>query len=313
MHRNRRNISDGLHIPDLTEQLFFRENAVRILRKEGQQIELFRCKLLLLSVHPHAACRLVNLDAADLHNIILFLAVSDQTVVPCQMRFHARNQLTRRKWLRHIIIRTKAEVKDGKVLGVTLENVPAFLYKPNQKVVIDGKEITFDISFGGSFFALVDTDKLGLVDEINEKTVPYLTQLGMKLLHTINKEIKVQHPRLDITSVDLIEFYGHNVSPDANKRNVVIFGEGSADRSPCGTGTSAKLGTLYAKGELKVGEPFIYESFMGTKFKGVIEKEVDECGYKAVIPLITGTAYLTGEATYAIDPIDPLKYGFIVG
>ena len=67
------------------------------------------------------------------------------------------------------IIRTKAEVKDGKVLGVTLENVPAFLYKPNQKVVIDGKEITFDISFGGSFFALVDTDKLGLVDEINEK------------------------------------------------------------------------------------------------------------------------------------------------
>ena len=211
------------------------------------------------------------------------------------------------------IIRTKAEVKDGKVLGVTLENVPAFLYKPNQKVVIDGKEITFDISFGGSFFALVDTDKLGLVDEINEKTVPYLTQLGMKLLHTINKEIKVQHPRLDITSVDLIEFYGHNVSPDANKRNVVIFGEGSADRSPCGTGTSAKLGTLYAKGELKVGEPFIYESFMGTKFKGVIEKEVDECGYKAVIPLITGTAYLTGEATYAIDPIDPLKYGLIVG
>ena len=112
MHRNRRNISDGLHIPDLTEQLFFRENAVRILRKEGQQIELFRCKLLLLSVHPHTACRLVNLDAADLHNIILFLAVSDQTVVPCQMRFHARNQLTWGKRLCHIVIRTKAQSAD---------------------------------------------------------------------------------------------------------------------------------------------------------------------------------------------------------
>lgn len=211
------------------------------------------------------------------------------------------------------IIRTKAEVKDGKVLGVTLENVPAFLYKPNQKVVIDGKEITFDISFGGSFFALVDTDKLGLVDEINEKTVPYLTQLGMKMMEKINKEIKIQHPRLDITTVDLVEFYGHNVSPDADKRNVVIFGEAQADRSPCGTGTSAKLGTLYAHGEIGIGEPFIYESFMGTKFKGVIKEEVDECGYKAVIPLITGSAYLTGEATYAIDPTDPLKYGFIVG
>ena len=159
----------------------------------------------------------------------------------------------------------------------------------------------------------MDTDKLGLVDEINEKTVPYLTQLGMKMMEKINKEIEIQHPRLDITTVDLVEFYGHNVSPDADKRNVVIFGEAQADRSPCGTGTSAKLGTLYAHGEIGIGEPFIYESFMGTKFKGVIKEEVDECGYKAVIPLITGSAYLTGEATYAIDPTDPLKYGFIVG
>ena len=211
------------------------------------------------------------------------------------------------------IIRTVAEVKDGKVLSVTLTNVPSFLYKADQKITVDGKEITFDISFGGSFFALVDTDKLGLVDEINAKTVPYLSQLGMKMMEIINRDIEIQHPRLDITTVDLVEFYGHNVSPDANKRNVVIFGECQADRSPCGTGTSAKLGTLYAKGEIGVGEPFIYESFMGTKFKGVIKEEVDECGYKAVVPMITGSCCITGEATYLIDPMDDVKYGFIVG
>ena len=172
------------------------------------------------------------------------------------------------------IIRTKAEVKDGKVLGVTLENVPAFLYKPNQKVVIDGKEITFDISFGGSFFALVDTDKLGLVDEINEKTVPYLTQLGMKLLHTINKEIKVQHPRLDITTVDLVEFYGHNVSPDADKRNVVIFGEGTGRPVPPAAPAPAPswapcMPTASCRHRRAL---HLLESFMGTKFKGVIEE-----------------------------------------
>ncbi len=212
------------------------------------------------------------------------------------------------------IIRTRAEVKDGKVLNVTLTNVPSFLYKPNQKVVVDGKEITFDISFGGSFFALVDTDKLGLVDEINAKTVPYLSELGMKMMEIINRDIEIQHPELDITSVDLVEFYGHNVSPDANKRNVVIFGECQADRSPCGTGTSAKLGTLYAHGEIGVGEKFVYESFMGTKFVGVIKEVIEDYhGYTAVVPMITGSCCITGEATYLIDPMDSLKYGFIVG
>ena len=85
------------------------------------------------------------------------------------------------------------------------------------------------------------------------------------------------------------------------------------DRSPCGTGTSAKLATLYKKGEIKVGQPFVYESFIGSQFKGVILDTTKVADYDAVIPQITGSAYLTGEATYVIDPDDPLKYGFKVG
>ena len=140
------------------------------------------------------------------------------------------------------IIRTKAEVKNGKVLNVTLTNVPAFLYKENLTTEVDGREVHYDISFGGSFFA-------------------------------------------------------HHM----------------ADRSPCGTGTSAKLATLYKKGEIKVGQPFVYESFIGSQFKGVILDTTKVADYDAVIPQITGSAYLTGEATYVIDPDDPLKYGFKVG
>ena len=211
------------------------------------------------------------------------------------------------------IIRTKAIVKDGKVESVTLTNVPAFVYLENQKVVVDGKEITFTISFGGSFFALVDTTQLD-IGEINAKTVPAYTELGMKMMEIINKEIPVKHPLLDITTVDLVEFYGPTPNPDkADLRNVVVFGEGQADRSPCGTGTSAKLATLHHWGEIKVGEEFKYESFIGSIFKGVIKETAKVGEYDAVVPMITGSCYLTGFGTYLIDQDDPLKYGFIVG
>ena len=211
------------------------------------------------------------------------------------------------------MISTKAFVKDGKVESVTITNVPAFVYKENQKVTVDGKEIEFTISFGGSFFALVDTTKLD-IGEINAKTVPAYTALGMKMMEKINAEIEIQHPTLDITSVDLVEFYGPTPNPDkATMRNVVIFGEAQADRSPCGTGTSAKLATLHKWGELGVGEEFLYESFIGTIFKGVIKEETKVGEFDAVVPMITGAAYLTGVGTYLIDGLDPLKYGFIVG
>ena len=211
------------------------------------------------------------------------------------------------------VIRTKALVEGGKVKSVTITNVPAFVYKENQKVTIDGKEIEFTISFGGSFFALVDTTKLDIGD-INAKTVPEYSKLGMQMLEKINAEIEIQHPELDITSVDLVEFYGPTPNPDkADMRNVVIFGECQADRSPCGTGTSAKLATLHHWGELGVGEKFRYESFIGTVFIGEIKEETKVADYDAVIPMITGSCYLTGVGTYIIDQDDPLKYGFVVG
>lgn len=211
------------------------------------------------------------------------------------------------------LIRTKAIVKEGKVESVTLTNVPAFVYKENLSVTVDGKEIPFTISFGGSFFALVDSTKLD-IGEINPSTVPAYMDLGMKIRAAINETVEIQHPELDINTVDLVEFYGPTPNPEeATMRNVVIFGDGMADRSPCGTGTSAKLATLYHWGEIGIGEEFIYESFIGSKFKGVIKETTKVGDYDAVIPVITGSAYLTGIGTYVIDPTDPLKYGFQVG
>lgn len=211
------------------------------------------------------------------------------------------------------IIRTQVRVENGKAKEVTLTNVPAFLYKDNLTIDIDGHEIQYDISFGGSFFALVDTTQPAIQEEIEAQNIPFLTQLGMKLLKEINRTVEIQHPYLDITTVDLVEFYGPTPTNGCSMRNVVIFGDAQADRSPCGTGTSAKLAALYAHGKIQIGEPFVYESFIGSRFTGVIKEITEVGGYTAVIPQITGSAYITGEATYVIDPDDPLKYGFVVG
>lgn len=210
------------------------------------------------------------------------------------------------------IIRTKVKVENGKAVEVTLTNVPAFVYKEHLTVTVEGRKIPYTISFGGSFFALVDASKLGY--DLSPECVPALQDLGMKMLEKINREVKVQHPTLDITTVDLVEFYGPTPNPEhADMRNVVVFGDAQADRSPCGTGTSAKLAALYAWNEIGIQEEFRYESFTGSVFKGMIKRETTCGDFNAVIPQITGSAYITGMGTYVIDPTDPLKYGFSIG
>ena len=123
----------------------------------------------------------------------------------------------------------------------------------------------------------------------------------------------MKHPTLDITTVDLAELYCPTDTPGCDYRNVVIFGDRMADRSPCGTGTSAKLATLHKRGKIGIGDTFVYESFIGSQFKGVIKETTKVGDYDAVIPMITGSAYVLSEATYVIDADDPLKYGFVVG
>ena len=136
----------------------------------------------------------------------------------------------------------------------------------------------------------------------------------MKLSEKVNAEVEIRHPDLDITTVDLAELYCSTDTPGCDKRNVVIFGDHMADRSPCGTGTSAKLATLYKKGEIKVGQPFVYLlAAVSLPDSDQLVTLLHPQGTDAVIPQITGSAYLTGEATYVIDPDDPLKYGFKVG
>lgn len=211
------------------------------------------------------------------------------------------------------IVRAAVKVENGKAKSVSFKNVPAFLYKEDVKVELPGVgTVTFDISFGGSFFALVKATELKV--SIAPENSREIADKAMKLMDIINKEIPVQHPLLPhIKTVDLIEVYGPPKSADATLQNVVVFGQGQVDRSPCGTGTSAKIAYLVAKGELKIGEEFVYESILGTKFTGKALEETTVGEFKAVIPEVSGSAYITGFNEYVIDEDDPVKHGFVLG
>jgi len=210
------------------------------------------------------------------------------------------------------LIKAQVKVSGEKVEEVSIVNVPSFLYKEGVTVDVPGLgKLTLDISFGGSFFALVDAKNLGI--DILPKNVTELMQLALKIRDCVNQQVEMRHPYLShIKTCDLVEIYGEPTHPDADYKNVVIFGDGQVDRSPCGTGTSAKMAALYAKGKLKEGEPFVYESILGTLFKGKILGITKAGDFDAVTPEITGSAYITGFNTFIIDDRDPVKYGFVL-
>lgn len=208
------------------------------------------------------------------------------------------------------LIKAQVTVEDGKVKEVSIVNVPSFLYK--EDVVVNVPEIgdvKLDISFGGSFFAIINAKELGVKVEV--KQADKLLKLGLQIRDIVNNTVEMQHPeQKHIKTVDLVEIYDEPTHKDADYKNVVVFGQGQLDRSPCGTGTCAKLATLHAKGQLGIDEKFVYESITGTMFKGRILETTKVGEFNAIVPEITGSAYITGFNHFVIDPDDPLKHGF---
>ena len=205
------------------------------------------------------------------------------------------------------LIRARVKVERGRAVEVTITNVPCFLYRTGIRVTVSSLgEISLDIAFGGSFFALVDADALGL--SLQPENIRTIIDDGMDILQAVNAQEEVHHPLLDIHSVDLVEFYGHADVDGATMKNV--FGDRQIDRSPCGTGTSAKVASLYLRGKLKKNELFVYESIMGTLFKARVVADAKIEGMAAAIPQITGSAYITGINCLVLDKTDPFCHGF---
>ncbi len=208
-------------------------------------------------------------------------------------------------------IRLKVEVKDGKVGDVTLANVPSFVYKSNVELAIPSrnKKIHMDIAFGGNFFAIVHAEELGLTLEREE--VPELLALGLEILRESNKQIKVQHPtEKHLNYIGLTEFALER--PGKPTKNCVIFGESNVDRSPCGTGTCAKMALLAAKGTLKPGEVFDHESVVGSVFHGHFQPGPKVGDFETILPFIRGKASVTGFNFLLQQNNDEMGSGFLL-
>jgi len=209
------------------------------------------------------------------------------------------------------IVYTRVNVEDLKVKSVTMKGLPSFFYTSSAIRVSNVGEVPVEISFGGNFFAIVNAKDIGI--EIKSENVTELIQIGMKIRNAANL-IPVEHPEIPyINKVELVEICGESTNPMADSRSIVVFGDGQVDRSPCGTGTCAKMATLYARGNLKLNEDFVHESVLGTLFIGRLIEETAVGDFKAVVPEVTGSAYITGIQQFIVDPSDPLKYGFCLG
>jgi len=200
-----------------------------------------------------------------------------------------------------------------KISSVKLTNVASYLAAENIEVECpDLGTLTVDVSYGGNFYAIVDPQKnfKGLEDY----TASQLISWSRVMRQRINETHTFVHPENPtIHSCTHILWTGKTISPEATARNAVFYGDKAIDRSPCGTGTSARMAQWYAKGKLKEGDLFLHESIIGSVFKGRVEKAVTVAGKPAIIPSIEGWAKIYGYNIITIDPADdPYAYGFQV-
>ena len=207
-----------------------------------------------------------------------------------------------------------ALIMDGHVRSVSFENVPSFVYHLDVTLQVpEVGDLVVDVVFGGLFFVLVNA--LDLEIELAPDNAARLADLGMHILAAANEQIPVRHPELShIDEIIDVRFYVEPGSNGADSRNVVILGDHMVDRSPCGTGTCAEAALRYARGQLGLGEPFVTESIIGTRFTGSVIAETQVGSglevFPAVIPKVSGSAYMTGYHQFVLDAEDPFPEGF---
>jgi proline racemase len=207
------------------------------------------------------------------------------------------------------LVRATVAVRDGHAERVALRNVPAFAAQLDAAVQVDSLgTVTYDMAFGGNFYALVPAASVGV--EPTPENAERLIARGLQIADAINAQALPVHPVDDaIRGCKHVVFHAPG-SDGADARNATAIHPGWLDRSPCGTGTSARMAALHARGELPIGQEFVNESVIGGRFTGRLVEEVSVGATMAVVPEISGRAWVTGMGQYLLDPSDPFPTGF---
>jgi proline racemase len=207
---------------------------------------------------------------------------------------------------------TRVTMSNGRLAAVAVRTVPSFVYRVDQLLDVPGHgRLKVDTVCVGGFFVMVSADQIGL--PLEAAHAAELTQLGMRVIESANRRLVVRHPlRPEVRTVDVVEFYDTADHARRRGRSVVIYGEAHMDRSPCGTGTAAKLTLLHHRGLLKVNQTFVNAGPLGTTFDARIVAETRVGQHQAVEVDIQSTAHITGLQEFIIDPSDPFAEGFLL-
>ncbi|MFF7213554.1 proline racemase family protein [Streptomyces sp. NPDC008238] len=209
------------------------------------------------------------------------------------------------------LVVAEVAVSGGAATAVTLRNVPSFSVALDRKAVLaDGRTVTYDLAYGGNFYAILPLDAFGLPFDRSRKDD--ILAAGLALMDAINAEEPPVHPEdPTIRGCKHVQLLAPG-STAVRSRHAMAIHPGWFDRSPCGTGTSARMAQLHARGELPLDQDFVNESFIGTHFTGRLTGTTEVAGVPAVLPSVTGRAWITGTAQYLLDPSDPFPAGFVL-
>ena len=223
------------------------------------------------------------------------------------------------------LISIRAEVSNGKATNVTFENVPAFSVYTNESISVpEIGEVKVDVAYGGMFYVILDSEELGL--KLSPENGGEIVRVAEMVKAIASEKLPVVHPEnKEISGITIAVVSGPPENPAATLKNTVVVSTGKLDwdrpetwkgvidRSPCGTGTCAKMASLFEKNMLDLDTDFIHEGILGTTFTGRLVRKTKVGNHDAVVPTITGRAWITGFAQYVVDDSDPFPEGFTIG
>jgi proline racemase len=321
-----------LDVPGRTmfEKKVYLETRADDLRKrmlrEPRGYPAANCNLVLPATHPDAQAGFVIMEQTEYpamsgsNTICVVTALIETGMVP------ATEPVTRLVLEAPAgLISVRADVAQGKVTRVTFQNVPAFAVHLDAALEVPRLgTVTVDVAYGGMFYVIADAAQVGL--RLTPDEGRDIVRIGEMIKAAARDRLPVVHPdNPGIAGVTIAELTAPPTHPGAAAKNAVVVSTGTLDwdrpeswtgtldRSPCGTGTCARMAVLHAKGRLRIGEEFVHEGILGTTFSGRLLEETAVGPYRAVVPELSGRAWITGFAQYVVDADDPLPNGFTVG
>jgi proline racemase len=210
------------------------------------------------------------------------------------------------------LVEALVEVSGGRAVSVTIRNVPSYLHLRDATLHVAGLgDVVADVAFGGNFYALIPAAAAGL--EVRPELHQRIVATGLRVIDAVNEQLEFAHPENPEISECRHVVFTEPAAGALPARAAVAIHPGWVDRSPCGTGTSARMAQLAARGELRLAEDFVHGSLIGRSFTGRLVGRTTVGGFEAVIPTVRGSAWLTGMGHYLLDPDDPFPAGFLPG